>query len=177
MRDYLPNMKLSIGTKSILFGVHAFWFHPWTVALAWRDIYWCWPRGWAEWLAVFFHDVGYWGSQDIDGTYGQMHPYRSADFVYWGLKKMFSEETRDRASALILGHSRFYCYKHMYPKSKLYAADKICVLFDPPWFYLLRAKLSGEIWEYMHNAGDKHATPEEWLLWYRAKVRKEFDLE
>jgi len=168
---------MKTGTKSILFGVHCFFWHPVTVASAWRSLFGRWPRGTAEWLAIIFHDVGYWGSSDMDGVDGQNHPARSAALI-WSLR-IFSQETRNHAARLILGHSKFFSQRYGYPQSRLYAPDKISIMFDPPWFYLLRAKLSGEVWEYMDNSPVRRqegATPKQWLAWYRDMTRDKFDL-
>lgn len=84
-----------------------------------------------------------------------------------------------RTYDLIIGHSRYYSAKQIGIKtSELYVPDKVAVLYDPPWFYLLRAHLSGEIREYVENApAEAQQSPEHWIYWYREKVRKEFDSE
>jgi hypothetical protein len=68
---------MKTGTKSVLFGVHAFWFHPITVALAWRRLYGRWPQWWQA-IVILLHDVGYWGCDDMDGECGRLHPERGA---------------------------------------------------------------------------------------------------
>lgn len=176
-------MKLiSVGTKSVLFGVHCFWWHWVTVALAWRFYHGAWPRCAAEWLAILCHDLGYCGCPEIDGDCGQTHPARSASFV-WNLG-FIPYRVREEAVKLILGHSGHYARRWEIPLSDLYGPDKLSVLFDPNWFYLLRARASGEVWEFIENSPVKDEwsakifgdAPEVWLSWYQAKVMNDFDL-
>ena len=80
---------MKIGTKSLLFGAHAFWWHPAFVAMAWYKLYgWHYVtyktklspplvtslRDWRLWLAFVVHDWGYWGCSDMDGKQGEWHP-------------------------------------------------------------------------------------------------------
>lgn len=168
---------MKLGTKSVLFGVHAFWYHQATVALAWRKFYGHWPDL-AGWIAIAFHDLGYWGCSDIDGPEGRLHPGRSAKlaatFFYFAPGHIWP-----RGQWLILGHSKHYARLWGMPLSDLYVPDKVSVLFDPCWFYLLRGLASGEIWEFVqrgpiqfHGRTIRHAW--RWLNWYRDKVRSEF---
>lgn len=168
---------MKIGTRSLLFGVHCFWIHPIVVALAWKKIHGRWPRDRAEWFAIVFHDWGYWGMPNIDGPEGQMHPLISASLM-WPLLED-SPRLQTKVTHLILGHSRYYCARTRFIKlSALYAPDKVSILYEPRWFYLLRGTLSGEISEYIQNApAEFHKGPFRswhWLNWYRDKVRKQF---
>ena len=54
-----------------------------------------------------------------------------------------------------LYHSRFYARRHLKPFSRLCVADKYAFVCTPRWLYLLQARLSGEIHEYITktNAG------------------------
>src|SRR3990167_9509469 len=70
-------MKLTIGTKSVLFGAHQFLIHPWFVAWAW------WRRPGVpfplrRWVAYFIHDLGYVGQPNRDGPEGERHPVLGA---------------------------------------------------------------------------------------------------
>lgn len=173
---------ISRGTKSVLFGVHCFWWHWVTVALAWRYHHGSFPRRAAEWIAILAHDLGYAGCPEIDGECGKTHPVRSA----WIVNNLFfiPENIRLDAMVLILGHSKHYARRWDIPLTDLYAPDKLSVLFDPNWFYLLRARLSGEVWEFIDNSPmvDRWEekffgnAPKVWLEWYQAKVIKDFDL-
>lgn len=64
---------MKVGTKSLLFGVHQFIWHPITVARAWRRLHRKWPTL-AECICIFVHDWGYWGCNDMDGPEGKNHP-------------------------------------------------------------------------------------------------------
>jgi hypothetical protein len=142
---------MKIGTKSLLWGVHQIFWHPLTVTLAWRELYKKWPS-WKEFICIFIHDWGYWGCSDMDGAEGMDHPRYAAvlatiylDDVSSKRKYPFEEGTY---SYLCLFHSRHFAKKLGYNPSRLCWADKLCYKYDPVWFYVLRAKLSGEIKEY-----------------------------
>jgi len=172
---------MNVGTKSILFGVHAFWWHPLTVALAWRKLYGRWPRRY-EWCAILCHDLGYWGCPNMDGKEGRLHPEKGAEWAYAlaGRLARWSGETELRqmsrandAFFLSLYHSREFSKMHLTTPSKLCWADKFCCFYDPTWLYLLRAHLSGEIYEFRANAS-AHIPDEfsfsDWYNWYRMKI-------
>jgi hypothetical protein len=173
------------GTLSILFGVHQFIWHPITVARAWHHLYGKWPT-WTQWVAIFCHDLGYLGKPDMDGTRGKTHPVAGAnlacDIVYYIGRLVYrnkhdaalmAESTRE----LCLWHSTHYAEQQGGVVSELYLPDKVCVLFDPPWFYKLRGKISGEIYEYVENqnrqrwmTGQDEFTVDQWLTWYRQRM-------
>lgn len=163
---------MKIGTKSILFGVHQFLWHPFVVLLAWRYWHKRWPATKAEWLAIAVHDLGYIGCADMDGEEGKEHPLHGARFA-WSLLRS-DRAARQQAMELVLGHSKYYCAKHCRPFSDLYAPDKISVLFEPEWFYLLRGRLTGEIKEFMSYAPTPFESPRAWLKWYKQKTRDQF---
>jgi hypothetical protein len=71
---------MKIGTKSVLFGAHAFWMHPWFVALAWWKLY-GFPFDPRLWFAFFLHDIGYWGKPNMDGPEGESHPELGASIM------------------------------------------------------------------------------------------------
>lgn len=49
---------MRVGTKSVLFGAHAFWLHGFFVAAGWVKLYGP-PWDVRIWLSFFLHDVGY----------------------------------------------------------------------------------------------------------------------
>lgn len=184
---------MKIGTKSLLFGVHQFLVHPIVVGRAWRALYGKWPDL-NEWIAIVVHDLGYWGCPNMDGPEGKLHPGRSSRIAYriarvaWKLKNLFRPRVRDepradvyyaeRCARLVLFHSRemVKLWQKDYPSegirvSPLCWPDKYSVCFEWTWFYLLRAKLSGEIHEFRENAVQAGRVPKEaslgdWFEWY-----------
>lgn len=160
---------MKIGTKSILFGVHQFLWHPLTVGLAWRRLFKVWPT-WREWVCIFVHDLGYWGKPNIDGKEGRTHPIFGAHLASNLLDTGGSQAYFD----LTLYHSREYAKGNNEEPSLLCWADKYCVLCEPRWFYLLRARLSGEIREFKGHAVPHIGKVSDlaWLNWYRAKIEK-----
>ena len=70
------------GTKSILWGYHAFWLHPFFVAEAWRRIY-GFPLDPRLWVAFFVHDIGYLGKAHMDDLEGESHPFVGATIMHW----------------------------------------------------------------------------------------------
>ena len=73
---------MNVGTKSVLYGAHAFWLHPWFVMVGWWRLFGV-PRTPWLWLAFFVHDLGYWGSLNMDGPEGEEHPRWGAGVLYW----------------------------------------------------------------------------------------------
>jgi len=183
---------MKVGTKSLLFGVHQFLIHPLVVALAWRKYYGRWPQDKAEWVSIIVHDWGYWGCDDMDGATGRDHPLRGCE-IAWDILKS-DRAARQKAATLCLGHSSNFAMSRGEPVSDLYAPDKLSILFEPRWFYLLRGFASGEIWEYLDRApkiaraGEwmhqlscpaytgavRPMSPWKWINWYREKMRKKF---
>lgn len=170
---------MKLGTKSILFGVHQFLWHPITVVRAWRFYYGRWPTV-EEFLCIAVHDLGYWGCAEIDGAEGRQHPKAggriAAKLVYWWNRFLLRGHREAGARWLwafgfVVTHSKNYAYSIGVNTGPLYAPDKLSILFDPMWFYLLRAKLSGELDEYIKQSPWKY--PGNWLRWYCNKVRHE----
>lgn len=156
---------MTIGTKSVLFGVHQFIWHPLTVGLAWRRLFRVWPT-WREWVCIFVHDLGYIGRRDIDGEDGREHPRLGAVLAFRLLGASFGTFT--------LLHSRDVARRRGMKPSPLCWADKFSVWCDPAWFYLLRAGLSGEIREFKSRA-PAHVRDQSdafWLQWYRTGVKQ-----
>jgi hypothetical protein len=129
---------MRLGTKSLLFGVHQFIFHPLFVLLAWNKLYNSFPNP-KELLCIVVHDWGYFNSPNMDGPEGTLHPKRSADLIRF---------LGDEYYYLVLYHSRHYANIDKVLPSKLCWADKYSYKYDPIWFYVIRSNLSGEIKEY-----------------------------
>lgn len=162
---------MRVGTKSVLWGVHAFWFHGFSVGLAWRKLFGAWPN-WAEWVCIFSHDIGYLGKRTMDGPDGRTHPVLGAKLAS-KIVGFFKPELAEWAYVSTVSHSREYAKLFNMAPSRLCWADKFCCWYDPAWFYLLRAHLSGEIYEFRANAIGH--IPEdfnyrEWFSWYRKKT-------
>lgn len=170
---------LPVGPRSVLWGAHCFFIHPWFVALAWWKLYGV-PYDPCLWVAFFVHDLGYlfrWCEQ-MDDENGERH-------VEWGARlmtrlfdsgadKSTAPGERDNPTILIgsgadsfwcgpwgqfcLLHSRYYAKRHSLLFSRLCVADKLAITLEPWWLYLPRVILSGEIWEYLAYARGQVAT-------------------
>lgn len=153
---------MKIGTKSVLFGAHCFFVHPWFVAFAWRKLY-GFPFDPRLWAAFFLHDIGYIGKPNMDGKEGELHPYLGAKIMGFFFGKRWYEFT--------LYHSRFLAKKNGAQYTKLCVADKLAICITPAWLYLPMVKATGEIKEYMKDAernsnGDIKITASE-IDWYK----------
>lgn len=73
---------MKIGTRSVLYGAHCFFLHPWFVAAAWIKLY-GWPWDPRIWIAFFVHDIGYWGKPNMDGVEGEKHVELGAKIMHW----------------------------------------------------------------------------------------------
>lgn len=159
---------MKIGTRSVLYGAHCFFLHPFFVAAAWVKLY-GWPWDPRIWIAFFVHDIGYWGKPDMDGVEGEKHVELGAKIMHW-----FDgyEETRiiNQVNGHVVGdgwikstkwrdfsmfHSRYYAKKHGAAPSKLCFADKLAFSLTPRWLYLPMVRATGEINEYMKNAASR----------------------
>lgn len=168
---------MNVGTKSLLFGVHQFVWHPITVLLAWIELY-GFPN-WKEIVCIIIHDIGYWGSPNMDGPEGEKHPEYGAYLAKSLLDKndppyMLTEEYWIYYY-LCLYHSRYYANRNGDTPSKLCWADKLSCKFDPWWFYLPRAVLSGEIKEYRQREAEFGAVPlsasnRDWYKWAQPRM-------
>jgi len=172
---------LKIGTKSVLYGAHCFFLHPWFVARAWWKLF-GFPWDPRLWVAFFVHDLGYWGSPNMDGPEGERHPE-------WGARLMsrlfdrrhrpstaggerfewrccFNDWDSDRDfllgpwGQLTLFHSRFYAKQNEARYSRLCVADKLAIALTPAWLYLPMARATGEIHEYMALSKSRTAAGE-----------------
>lgn len=186
---------MKIGTKSVLFGAHCFFLHPWFVAAAWWKLN-GFPWDPRLWVAFFVHDIGYLGKPNMDGEEGERHPMTGANIC----GRLFDHEapntflTQWKYIANILGpicnriwgrdpqgtdwycfcfyHSRFLAKRYGVTPSRLCPADKLSICLTPAWLYLPMVRLSGEIHEYMKLADTgKYATmnipTSARLTWYR----------
>jgi hypothetical protein len=159
---------VSVGTKSLLFGVHQVIWHPLTVLLVWVHLYG--RPSWKELVCILIHDWGYWGSPNMDGPEGEQHPRRSAGIAWtlFGDMEMWD---------LIIGHSRHLAKTEGRPISRLCWADKLSICYDPWWAYIPRAWLSGELREYRLVAAKAGFIPletshREWYRWIQARFRE-----
>lgn len=79
--ETLVKFKLSIGTKSVLFGVHCFFLHPWFVWAVWIRLYsWTWSLPTV--VSFFVHDLGYFGKHDMDGEQCEKHVELGAKIMH-----------------------------------------------------------------------------------------------
>lgn len=109
----------------------------------------------------------------MDGVEGELHPEFAADIALdylddpWGAFTPFSVTAN--YSKLCLYHSRHYAKRSGVEPSRLCWADKLSIKYDPWWFYLFRAKLSGELTEYrtLHaSMGEmEFKSDREWFEW------------
>ena len=158
---------MKVGTKSVLFGAHAFWLHPWFVAEAWSRLY---GFPWQPWLWVLFfvHDIGYLGKPNMDGPEGERHPWVGARILWW-LQHRWERVRYPRRSRRFvyktwgntcLWHSRFLAKQMKARPSCLCIADKLALTLTPWWLYLPMAIATGEIREYMKLATERTAAGE-----------------
>ena len=139
---------MRVGTKTVLFGVHAFFIHPFFVAAGWCSLY-GFPWDVRLWIAFFVHDLGYLGCPNIEGPAGEEHVQLGAKIM--GL--LFGRSWAD----FTLRHSRYWAKKHGMSVSKLCYADKLAFVLTPGWLYLPMARATGEIVEYMAKSRNRQA--------------------
>jgi hypothetical protein len=167
---------MKLGTKSILFGAHAFWLHPWFVARAWWKLY-GFPWDPRLWVAFFVHDLGYWGKEHMDDEEGENHPLLGANIMHgffdreWETRNMgpgtlhmqvtgpdwypmgvvdsFSYQVRSRKwFNFVKYHSRFLSQRDGAVPSRLCYADKLAIALTPWWLYVPMVRATGEVGEY-----------------------------
>jgi hypothetical protein len=159
---------VNVGTRSLLWGVHAFWWHPLVVARAWRALYGRWPT-WREAICIAVHDVGYWGVPAMDDERGERHPLAGA--------RIATRLLGPKYGRLALLHSRHFARRVGRPPSALCWPDKLSIVYEPAWWYLLRARLSGELAQYRATAADAGVVPlsasdGEWFGILRARAER-----
>lgn len=158
---------LPVGTRSLLWGVHQFIWHPLTVYWAWRELYG--RPTWRQVVCIIVHDWGYWGKPNMDGEEGEEHPRLGAAIA----TRLFGPEYGD----FVLLHSRHFAKKYGREPSRLCWADKLSHLYEPPWWYLFRARLSGELREYRRRAAAGGFIPldtsdAEWFAWIQDRFQR-----
>lgn len=162
-------IKLPIGTRSLLFGAHCFWLHPWFVLAAWVKLYGWRSVSWPLLLACVVHDWGYWKLPNMDGPEGELHPYRGASIVS---KQVYvfggSFEDAQRWFYFTLYHSRFLAKRNNKSFSRLCVADKFSSALTPAWLYVPMCMATGEIWEYMDSCECPHHDPWKWYAELRS---------
>lgn len=127
-------------------------------------------------VCIFMHDWGYWGKANMDDEEGERHPELAADIAWWLFRfKSLSEATKYYYLCLL--HSRHLSRKLNMQPSLLCWADKASIRFEPRWFYLLRAWLSGELHEYRRISAETGFLPltashKEWFAWIKARQIK-----
>jgi hypothetical protein len=162
---------VTTGTKSLLFGCHQFLIHPAFVLAAWWRLYG--RPSWRMALAILVHDWGYWGCEQMDKGPGERH----AERMGWRVLPWLGVA----ASTEILAHSRFTARRLGVAPSRLCWADKLGTAWYPVWLWVLLARVSGELGEYMADTkyeihvvdGAKWAvrdTPRAFFRRYQAKV-------
>ena len=139
---------MRIGTKSVLFGAHCFFIHPFFVAVGWW-IAWGFPWDPRLWAAFFLHDLGYLSCPNVEGPEGEEHVRLGAKIM--GL--LFGSSWAD----FTLRHSRYWAKKHGVNVSKLCYADKLAFVLTPGWLYLPMVRATGELAEYMAKSRDRQA--------------------
>ncbi len=155
---------MTVGTKSLLFGVHQFVLHPLFVAWAWWRLY-GFPWHPALWICILVHDWGYWGKPNMDGPEGERHPELGArlashllddpprlHYSHAKLSTTHQDHWIGPWGQFCLFHSRHYAKKHGHPFSRLCVADKYAICLYPAWLYLALAWSTGELREYMAHA-------------------------
>jgi hypothetical protein len=142
---------MRLGTKSVLFGAHAFYLHPFFVAAAWAQLF-GFPWDPRLWFAFFLHDLGYIGKPNMDGDEGEQHPY-------WGAFVMGALFGR-RWYEFTLAHSRYLAKRIGVKPSPLCIADKLAIALTPAWLYLPMVRATGELEEYLDRAHRRAASNE-----------------
>lgn len=173
---------MTVGTKSVLYGVHCFLIHPWVVALAWWQLH-GFRRVWIG--RAFVPDYieensgRRWPITHIRDVFTSLWSPRLwlaffvHDLGYIGSPNMDSPEGElhplvgARIMAVVCGepwgefvkyHSRFLAKKDGQRPSPLCIADKLAIVLPPRWLYLIFGGLTGEIDEYMARSDRNNAT-------------------
>ena len=137
---------MKLGTKSLLWGAHAFFLHPFMVARGWWHL-WGAPRDPKLWICFFLHDIGYLGLDEMDGEGSENHVRLGAEIV----RRLCGDRYADECYR----HSRLWCRLNGRTISRLRLADKMAFVLTPAWLYLPMAKASGELQEYMDRSREQ----------------------
>ena len=165
---------IPVGTRSLLLGVHCWFVHPFTVALAWKRLY-GFPWDHRLWLAFFVHDWGYWGHRQMDSEEAEKHVELGARIMHRLCDTgQFNPHNSHEWEQFSLYHSRFYAKANNAQFSRLCVADKAAFYTEPYLFYMLRARLSGEVWEYLEQQPDMPTglAKRDKLKWWHAHVTR-----
>ena len=176
---------MKLGTKSLLFGAHCFFLHPFFVAWAWWKLY-GFPWDPRLWVAFIVHDWGYWGLEAMDDERGEMHPWVGARIMTLLFDSRHPvQDWRNKSlgawGLFALRHSRFLAKRLGLPPSRLCMADKLAITLTPWWLYVPMTLATGEIHEYRrHGQGGKtdntdHSQPSDshktWYQGLQAEMR------
>lgn len=165
---------MKVGTKSVLFGAHCFFIHPWYVAWAWWRLY-GFPFDPRLWVAFFVHDLGYWGMPNMDGKEGERHPHLGAGIMGWLFDRPYfnwrstaptkhvpHRDWHRESCDVLMNSSTWYCFAFYHSRflaklyghrpTKLCIADKLAIALTPSWLYVPMAVATGEIHEYRSQA-------------------------
>lgn len=161
------------GTRTLLFGVHHWLWHPYTVYRAWCTLYG--TPTWQECVCIAVHDLGYWQCHDIDEEDGALHPIVSARHVEWLDRSYNTTGDHHHYHNLVAFHSRYIANLHATEPSKLCWADKLAFAYDPWWWFCLRAWFSGELHQLRHISAQYEGFPltkshREWYCWLSARL-------
>jgi hypothetical protein len=166
---------MKTGTKSLLFGVHQFIWHPITVYIAWIWINKSLPN-WKETVCIIIHDWGYWGKDNMDDEEGEKHPEWAANWARKHLDihiKNWFYPKQNEYYELCLFHSRHLARYYNAKPSRLCWPDKLSIIFEPWWLYLPRAWATGELYEYREQAKafiPLSASHREWFKWVKNRL-------
>lgn len=144
---------MKVGTKSLLFGAHLWWLHPIFLAVAWWQHYRHFEGGWRLFFCFLVHDWGYWGSPDMDGPIGKLHPMKGARIAAWVCSRGYPLRSQSIQYhywyEFCACHSRYHAERLNMQPSPLMVADKWATCLYPRWLYWILLWLSGEGKEYM----------------------------
>lgn len=160
---------MTIGTKSILYGAHAFWLHPWFVAWGWTKLY-GFPWDPRLWVVFIIHDLGYWGKPNMDGKEGEDHPRWGANLADRWFTKPDESSWIDGKSWywFVWCHSRYCARKVGILPSRLCFADKLAFGLTPSWIYIPMVWLTGEWQEYATAHAHECGISTTLMEWYWA---------
>ena len=151
---------MKVGTKSLLAGAHCLLVHPFIVWRAWGRLF---GSSWDIRVicACFFHDIGYFQRDEMDGPNGEEHVVLGARIM----GRLFGPQWADECYC----HSRYWSRRMGLPVSRLCLADKLAFAMTPAWLYIPMTRWTGELAEYMERsrerqAGDRSFTDEELFL-------------
>ena len=138
---------MRLGTRSLLWGAHAFFLHPLQVGWGWWQL-WGFPWDVRLWIGFVFHDVGYLQRDQMDGDSSADHVILGAEIVRSICGPVYADEC--------YRHSREWCRRQGQPVSRLCLADKMAFVLAPWWIYLPMTRLTGELGEYMSRSREDY---------------------